>query len=53
MHVDDAVEHIKKGLHSSKFEIAFPWQLVTLLKIGRILPYRAYLWLMSRIVARF
>ncbi len=53
MHVDDAVRHIRKGLHSNAFEIAFPWQLVTLLKVGRVLPYRLYLWLMSRIVARF
>lgn len=50
MTVEDAVEEISKGLHSDKFEIAFPWQLVALLKIGRVLPYRLYLWLMSRIV---
>ncbi|MEM1198058.1 MAG: SDR family NAD(P)-dependent oxidoreductase [Pseudomonadota bacterium] len=52
MEVDDAVKAIMAGLQSSKFEIAFPWQLVTLLKVLRILPYRLYFWIMRRIMPR-
>ncbi len=49
MEVEDAVSAIMRGLTSSKFEIAFPWQLVALLKLLRILPYGLYFWLMRRI----
>jgi short-subunit dehydrogenase len=31
-----------EGLAKSKFEIAYPWPFVTMLKIGRILPYSLY-----------
>ena len=47
--LDDAVAAIMRGLKSGKFEIAFPWQLVTLLKVLRVLPYGLYFWLMRRI----
>lgn len=50
--VEDAVGHITKGLHSNTFEIAFPWQLVAMLKFGRILPYWLYLKVMSRIMTQ-
>ena len=33
-----AAEHIYRGLKSKRFDIAFPWQMATLLKILRILP---------------
>jgi short-subunit dehydrogenase len=31
-----------EGLAEGKFEIAYPWPFVTMLKIGRILPYNLY-----------
>lgn len=46
-----AVEHILKGLTSNRFEIAFPWQLVAILKVARILPISLYLWLIKTFVA--
>lgn len=45
---DDAARRIVAGLRHRKFEIAFPWPMVALLKFGRILPYRIYFWLMRR-----
>jgi short-subunit dehydrogenase len=39
-----AAEKIIEGLDRKKFEIAFPWQLVTALKIARMLPYPIYFW---------
>lgn len=47
---DVAVRHILMGLKGNAFEIAFPWQLVTILKIMRVLPYRLYLWLIRSFV---
>ena len=43
-----AAEKIVAGLKRRKFEIAFPWQLVTILKIARILPYRIFFPLLRR-----
>ena len=43
-----AARKIIAGLDRDKFEIAFPWQMVWLGKLGRLLPYRAYLWAMAR-----
>ena len=40
----DAASRIISGLKAGKFEIAFPWQLVTLLKIARVLPYPLFFW---------
>ena len=42
--VDKAVDRIVAGLDKRKFEIAFPWQLVALLKVMRVLPYPLYFW---------
>lgn len=42
---DDAAERMYRGLSAKRFEIAFPWQLVTILKVLRILPYRVFFWL--------
>ncbi len=44
MPVDKAVDRIVVGLTKRKFEIAFPWPLVTMLKIMRVLPYPMYFW---------
>jgi short-subunit dehydrogenase len=46
---EDAAERILKGLARGKFEIAFPWQLVTMLKLLRMMPNRLYLRLASRL----
>jgi len=43
-----AAEKIVDGLKRRKFEIAFPWQLVTILKIARIMPYRLFFPLLRR-----
>ena len=48
---DDAAERIIHGLARAKFEIAFPWQLVAMLKLLRILPNSVYLRLAGRIGA--
>jgi short-subunit dehydrogenase len=47
--VDDAAARIIRGLERGKFEIAFPWQLVGLLKLLRILPNRLYLKIAARL----
>jgi short-subunit dehydrogenase len=41
---EDAARRIVRGLEKGKFEIAFPWQLVSLMKLGRLLPYPLYFW---------
>lgn len=41
---DDAAERIVRGLERKKFEIAFPWQLVGLMKVLRLLPYPVFFW---------
>jgi short-subunit dehydrogenase len=46
--VDDAADIIIKGLERKKFEIAFPWQLVTLLKLARRAPYPLFFWIINR-----
>jgi short-subunit dehydrogenase len=40
----DAADRILAGLTRGRFEVAFPWQMVALLKFARILPYPAYFW---------
>ena len=50
MSVDDAAVKIMEGMRSSRFEIAFPWQLAALLKIFRILPYGLYFAVASRLL---
>lgn len=49
--VEDAVQRIIRGLERRKYEIAFPWQLVGLMKLGRILPNEAYFWFARNILA--
>jgi NADP-dependent 3-hydroxy acid dehydrogenase YdfG len=44
MPVDAAAERIIAGLERGKFEIAFPWQVVKFLKLGRAIPYRLFSW---------
>lgn len=39
-----AADRILGGLEKRRFEIAFPWQLVALLKLARLMPYPLYFW---------
>lgn len=32
------------GLSTGRFEVAYPWQMTAMMKIARILPYRAFFW---------
>lgn len=41
---DYAVRRIVRGLEKGKYEIAFPWQLVALAKLGRLAPNGAFFW---------
>lgn len=51
LEVEDAAERIIRGLERGKFEIAFPWQLVAMLKLLRLLPNGLYLRLAGRLGA--
>ncbi len=41
---EDAARRIVAGLKTGKFEIAFPWQMVSMAKLMRVLPYSVYFW---------
>ncbi len=41
---DDAAARIIRGLEKGKYEIAFPWQIVTALKLARIAPNWLFNW---------
>ena len=45
---EDTARRIVAGLERDRFEIAFPWNMVALAKLGRLLPYPAYFWFMAR-----
>ncbi len=49
MTADAAADRILRGLERGTFEIAFPWQLVTIMKLLRWLPNGLYLRLASRL----
>lgn len=49
---EEAARHIARGLASDRFEIAFPWQLVWLMKLARLLPYALYFPLVGRSTRR-
>ncbi|MEM1317858.1 MAG: SDR family NAD(P)-dependent oxidoreductase [Pseudomonadota bacterium] len=49
MEPDVAAEKMIAGLKAKKFEIAFPWQLVWILKFLNILPYWLYLPIIKKI----
>jgi short-subunit dehydrogenase len=40
----DAARRIIRGLEKGKFEIAFPWPTVAIMKLGRLMPYRVFFW---------
>ncbi|EFL90879.1 SDR family NAD(P)-dependent oxidoreductase [Ahrensia sp. R2A130] len=49
MEPEDAADKMIAGLKAKKFEIAFPWQLVWILKFLNILPYWLYLRIIQKI----
>ncbi len=49
---DDAAQRIIRGLDRGKFEIAFPWQLVSSLKALRKLPYSAFFGVTRRMIEK-
>ncbi len=49
MEPEDAAVKIVEGLKAKKFEIAFPWQLVWILKLLNHLPYWLYFKLIGRL----
>lgn len=50
MQPDEAARATIKGLAKGRFEIAYPWPFVTLLRIAKALPYRAYFYLVEKAV---
>ncbi|GGO79756.1 oxidoreductase [Marinobacterium nitratireducens] len=48
LEADDAARRIVRGLEKNRFEIAFPWRFVFWLKLMRLLPYRLYFPLVTR-----
>jgi len=50
MEPEDAAEKIISGLEAEKFEVAFPWQLVWILKFLNHLPYWLYFKIIKRLV---
>ena len=48
---EDAAKRIIGGLEKGKFEIAFPWQLVALMKLGRLMPNRLFFWYARTLLA--
>ncbi len=52
MEVEDAARKTIDGLATGKFEVAYPTPFVAILKFARILPYRAYFWLINRFVLK-
>ncbi|MCM2293965.1 SDR family NAD(P)-dependent oxidoreductase [Allorhizobium sp. BGMRC 0089] len=49
---EQAADHIVRGLAAGRFDIAFPWQIVWLLKLLRRLPYPLYFALTQRMLRR-
>lgn len=52
MSAPEAARHIVRGLRGRSFEIAFPGRFVFWLKVARMLPYRWYFPLMSRLTRK-
>jgi short-subunit dehydrogenase len=42
--LETAARRIVRGLEKGKYEIAFPWQLVALMKLARLMPNRLFFW---------
>ncbi|MDW8443700.1 MAG: SDR family NAD(P)-dependent oxidoreductase [Acetobacteraceae bacterium] len=52
MPVERAAERIAEGLARGRFEVAFPWRFVAILKTMRVLPYALYFPLVGRVTGR-
>jgi NAD(P)-dependent dehydrogenase (short-subunit alcohol dehydrogenase family) len=52
MDLDDACEALYRGIMRQKFEIAFPWRFILMLKLFRCLPYRLYFPIMRKFSGR-
>lgn len=52
MELDEAGDALIKGLKKRKFEVAFPWQLVSILKFLNVLPYPLYFWFIRKFIMR-
>ena len=52
MQAKDAARLSIEGLARRRFEIAFPWRFVTILKIARLLPYSLYFSLVRRTILK-
>jgi short-subunit dehydrogenase len=52
MELDDAIDLMAEGIQNRKKSLAFPWQLATAARLGRLLPRPAYDWLLSRVDRR-
>jgi short-subunit dehydrogenase len=49
--VETAARRIVRGLEKGRYEIAFPWQLVALTKLGRLMPNRLFFWFARTFIA--
>ncbi len=45
---EQAAKIVIEGLARKKYEIAFPWQLVWLVKFMRLLPYPIFFWIVRK-----
>lgn len=52
MQPEEAASRIVAGLEIGRFEIAFPWQLVTALKLFRRLPSGLYFWISRKMIEK-
>ncbi len=48
MEPQKAANIIIKGLKKKKYEIAFPWQMVWLVKLLRLMPYPVFFWILRK-----
>lgn len=52
MQAKDAARLSIAGLVRRRFEIAYPWRLVAILKVSKLLPYALYFWLVRRTILK-
>lgn len=52
MQADEAARLTIAGLARGRFEIAYPWRFVAILKFARVLPYSLFFWLVGRTILK-